>query len=103
MNKARNSLTFLLAAVFSFAVAGPQCLDDHWDPLCNGGVPTPFGAPYFSCYTNTGGPYCCQYLTQNHSCVYPPPSLAKFFWFTGISPGACNSNAQGQWCDDVEP
>jgi hypothetical protein len=97
----RLALLAAIVGLFSVsAVADPQCWEDHWNPACAGGAPSPYGAPYFSCYSY-GSEYCCKYRTQNHHCLYPPPDPAKFFWLIGFASGPCHSNAYGQWCDDM--
>ena len=97
--------TIVIAAPFLAADDDGPCLGDHWsDPICEG-TPTPLLPKYFSCYS-TPGPgdrFCCKYETQNHSCQFPPPSIAKYFVYKGYYPGLCNSNEYGQWCDDMAP
>ena len=105
MRMNRIIITVVLAMACSAMAQEPYCYPDHWsDELCRNGA-TPLLPKYFSCYTQPtpGEDRCCKYETQNHSCVLPPPAIAKFFRYQGYYPGKCHSNSAGQWCDDMPP
>lgn len=83
---------------------GSNCQNDHWDPLCNGGVPVLQGSTYYACATGNhqnGVYWCCSYIVGNYSCENPPPSQAKFFDFTSAShTGPCIQESWGQHCPE---
>ena len=106
MKRELLALTAALAlCTFLTAEGEDVCEGDHWGtPACEGNR-TPYGSDYFSCYTYAyySRHTCCKYTTHNQSCAFPPPTVQKWFVYIGSYPGDCNSNDNGQWCDDMQP